>query len=74
MATEYTEKLRSLAVIGRRTRDQVKTWRTDDGERHQATRDELGNVVTQHARPNNTEDRQDVLVQAQTVRLERSKP
>jgi hypothetical protein len=72
--TDFADKVRSLAVIGRRTRDQVNTWRTEDGERHQAVRDELGNVVTQHSRPLSDNDRQDVLVQAQTVRLERPRP
>jgi YD repeat-containing protein len=72
--TDFAEKARTLGVIGRRTRDRVTEWRSPDGERHKAVRDELGNVVTQHARPNNTEDRQDVNVRAQTVRLERPTP
>jgi hypothetical protein len=59
-------KLRSLAVLsGGRTRDRVREWRSDDGERHKATTDELGNTVTQHA----IGDRQDVLVRPKTVRL-----
>lgn len=59
------EKLRSIGYVGRRTRDRVKEWRGDDGERHKATTDELNNTVTQHARG----DRQDVLVRPETVRF-----
>lgn len=58
------EKLRSL-MIGKRTRDKVNEWRSDDGERHKATTDENNNTVTQHARG----DRQDVLLRPQTVRM-----
>lgn len=55
------EKLRSIGYIGRRTRPQVKEWRSDDGEWHKATRDELNNTITEHARG----DRQDVHVRVQ---------
>jgi hypothetical protein len=58
--------------VGRRTRDHVQEWRSDDGQRHKAVTDELGATVTQHARPNNTEDRQDVLVRPATVHLNRA--
>jgi hypothetical protein len=56
------DKLRSLHV-GRRTRSAVREWKSDDGERHKAVRDELGNTTTQHARG----DRQDVHVRVQDV-------
>lgn len=59
------EKLRSLAVIGRRSGPQVKEWRSADGERHKATLDELGNTITQHARG----DRQDVNIRVHTPSL-----
>ena len=65
MSNEFRDKLLTLGVISRRTRDQVREWRSDDGERHKATVDQLGNTVTQHARG----DRQDVLVRADTVRV-----
>jgi hypothetical protein len=61
MGSEFADKVRSLGVIGRRTRDQVNEWR-DGAGRHKAITDELGNTVTQHARPNHTEDRQDVTI------------
>jgi len=59
------EKLLSLSYLGRRTRDHVKEWRSEDGERHKATTDELNNTVTQHANG----DRQDVLIRPQPVNL-----
>lgn len=58
------DKLRSLSVISKRTRPVVKEWKSDDGERHKATTDELNNTVTQHAKG----DRQDVLIRPDTVR------
>jgi hypothetical protein len=57
------DKLLSLSVVSRRGGTRVREWRSDDGERHKATTDELG-TVTQHARG----DRQDVLVTPRTVR------
>lgn len=67
------EKLLSLTVgRGRRDGDRRETareWRSDDGERHVARTDELGNTVTQHARPNSTEDRQDVHIRAPLIKL-----
>jgi hypothetical protein len=67
--SDFAEKVRSLGVIGRRTRDQAREWRSPDGERHKAVRDELGNVVTQHARPLSTDDRQDVTIRAPHIRF-----
>jgi hypothetical protein len=59
------EKLLSIGYLGRRTRPAVKEWKTGDGERHKATRDELGHTITQHARG----DRQDVHIMAQAPSL-----
>jgi hypothetical protein len=50
------EKFRSIGVISKRTRPQVREGRRDDGVRVKATTDELGNTVTEHAKG----DRQDV--------------
>jgi hypothetical protein len=73
MANEYTEKLRSLAVISRRTRPTVVDGRRPDndpgvdaGRRCKATTDEAGNTVTE------SDNRQDVTIRPQTVRLERA--
>lgn len=57
MANAYTEKLRSIGVISRRTRAVVVDGRRPDGIRTKATTDELGNTVTEHAVKG---DRQDV--------------
>jgi hypothetical protein len=61
------DKFRSLAVIGRRTRDRVTEGRhhPETGKAFKAVTDELGNTVTEHNVPG---DRQDVLIRAQTVR------
>jgi hypothetical protein len=58
----FGDKVRSLGVIGRRSGDQRREWRDDDG-RHKAVVDELGNTVTQHA----AGDRQDVLIRASNI-------
>lgn len=65
------DKMRSLAVIGRRTRPVVREGRREDGVRFKATTDELNNTVTEHA---TRDDRVDVLVRPQTIHatLERS--
>lgn len=68
MGSEFADKVRSLGVIGSRTRDRVREWRDGTG-RHKATTDELGHTVTEHARPNHTEDRQDVLLRPPTIRV-----
>lgn len=59
------EKLRSLAVVSRRSGDRIREWRSDDGERHKAVTDELRNTVTYHARG----DRQDVHIRAPHIRM-----
>jgi len=59
------DKLRSLGFLSRgRTAPRVREWRSDDGERHKATTDELNSTVTQHARG----DRQDVMLRPETIR------
>lgn len=60
------DKLRSLAVVGKRTRDVVREYRRDDGVRCKATTDELGNTVTEH---NVKGDRQDVQIRPQTIKV-----
>lgn len=65
MSNPYRDKLLSIS-IGSRTKDKVKEWKSDDGERHKATTDELNNTVTQHSKG----DRQDVLIRAPQVKIE----
>lgn len=64
------EKLRSLGVISRRTRNQIQDGRrsvrdpgVDAGKRCKATTDELGNTVIESA------NRQDVRIKAPRVRV-----
>jgi hypothetical protein len=64
------EKLRSIGVISRRTRDHIREGRrpirdpgVDAGQRCKATTDELGNTVVESA------NRQDVQVKAPHVRM-----
>lgn len=61
------DKMRSLGVISRCGDTRTREWRSDDGERHKASTDELG-TVTQHSRPMSDDDRQDVLVTPRTIR------
>lgn len=65
MANEYTEKLRSIGVISRRTRSVVTEARRPDGVRTKTTTDELGHSVTEHAVKG---DRQDVHIRAPQIR------
>lgn len=65
MSNAFREKLLSIN-IGKRTRDKVREWKSEDGERHKAITDELNNTVTQHAKG----DRQDVLIRAPQVKVE----
>lgn len=64
------DKLRSLAVISRRSGDRVREGRRADGVRVKATTDEAGNTVTEHAVKG---DRVDVTVRPDTVRLVRER-
>lgn len=65
MSNPYRDRLLSIGVISRRTKPVVKEWRSDDGERHKASTDELNNTVTQHARG----DRQDVHIRPEPIRV-----
>lgn len=65
MSNAFREKLLSIN-IGKRTKDKVREWKSEDGERHKAITDELNNTVTQHAKG----DRQDVLIRAPQVKVE----
>ena len=57
------DKLRSIGVISRRTRNHVREGRdASSGERFKAVTDELGNTVTQRG-----ENRQDVTIRAPRV-------
>jgi hypothetical protein len=61
---EKLEAMRSISVMGRLpSKPRVKEWTDPASGRMKATKDELGNVVTQHAKG----DRQDVLINAQPV-------
>ena len=60
--SEFADKVRSLSVIGKRTRSTVVEGRREDGVRVKATTDELGHTVTEHA---TKDDRVDVTVRPQ---------
>jgi hypothetical protein len=62
--SEFADKVRSLAVISRRSGDRIREFRRADGVRCKATTDELNNTVTEHAQG----DRQDVLIRAPHIR------
>lgn len=67
------DKMRSLSYISRRTRPRIREGREhpDSGKPYKATRDEAGNVVTEHgARGSGVSDRQDVDIHPATVRAE----
>jgi hypothetical protein len=66
ISPEKLEAMRSINVLGALpSKPRVKEWTDPASGRMKATKDELGNVVTQHARG----DRQDVLINAQPVHL-----
>jgi hypothetical protein len=60
-------KLRSLAVLSRRTGAQIQEARRSDGVRVKATTDELGNTTVEHA---TRDDRVDVHIAAPHIRVE----
>lgn len=65
----YREKLLSVGVMTRRTQgnwERTHEFRTEESGRVKKTLDELGNVVTQHSKG----DRQDVHINAETVKVE----
>lgn len=59
-------KLRSLGILGRRTRDVVREYRRHDGVLVKATTDQLGNTTTEHA---TKDDRVDVHIRAPHIRI-----
>lgn len=68
MSNPYRDKLLSIGYLGHgRTRDVVSEGRDTNGERYKATRDQLGNVVTERAN-----DRQDVTINAPHVTVKTS--
>lgn len=60
------EKMRSIGVISKRTKDRVEEGKThpDSGAAYKATTDELGNTVTEHS---TSDDRVDVTIRPETV-------
>jgi hypothetical protein len=68
--SEFADKVRSLGVVSRRTRDVVRDGRrperdgVDAGQRCKSTKDELGNVVVESS------NRQDVTIRAPHVRTQ----
>jgi len=62
--SEYTDKLKSIGTISRRSGDRVQEGRRPDGIRVKATTDEAGNTVTEHA---TKDDRQDVTIRPQPI-------
>lgn len=64
MSNPYRDKLLTIG-FGSRSKDKVREWKSEDGERHKETTNELA-TVTQHANG----DRQDVLIRAPLVKME----
>jgi hypothetical protein len=62
--SEFSEKARSIGVIGSRSGSTVNEGRDGQGRRFKATTDELGNTVTERHG-----DRVDVQIRPQTVTL-----
>jgi hypothetical protein len=71
MASEYTEKLRSVGFLSRgRTGSRERSGREhpDSGKPWKATLDEAGNVVTEHSEPGSgVSFRQDVEIRPDPV-------
>jgi hypothetical protein len=68
------ERLRSIGHISRRTRSRSRSGREhpESGLPYKTTTDELGNDVTEHGKAGSgTSERQDVTINAATVRHER---
>lgn len=61
--SEFSDKIRTIGVIGRRTRDTVTSGRTASGESFKKTTDELGNTITEYT------ERQDVTIRPDVVNL-----
>jgi hypothetical protein len=71
VASEWLERMRSVGYLPRgRTQAHVREGRAhpDSGEPYKGTRDERGNIVTEHGQPGSgVSDRQDVRIHAQPV-------
>jgi len=61
--SEFGDKVKTIAIIGCRTRPKVTSGTTKTGEPFKATTDELGNTVTEYA------ERQDVTIRPDAVNL-----
>lgn len=61
--SEFSDKIKTIGVIGRRTRDTVTSGRTESGEPFKKTTDELGNTITEYA------ERQDVTIRPDAINL-----
>lgn len=71
MASEWLEKMRSIGAISRRTRSEISEGRShpDSGLPYKATKDELGNIVTEHGQAGSgVSQRQDVDIHPETIR------
>jgi hypothetical protein len=70
----YRDKLRSVGYLSRgRTMSRSRSGRAhpESGELYKTTRDELGNVVTEHgAAGSGCSDRQDVEIRPETVNID----
>jgi hypothetical protein len=66
ISPEKLEAMRSINVLGALpSKPKVREFRTEESGRVKQTKDEFGNVVTQHAKG----DRQDVNIKPQAVSL-----
>ena len=71
MASEWLEKMRSIGSISKRTHSEIREGRShpDSGLPWKATKDELGNVVTEHGSAGSgVSQRQDVNLHPETIR------
>lgn len=62
--SEFADKVRSLGVIGSRSRSRVEYGRDEQGQRTKAVTDELNNTTTEHQ-----DGRVDVHIRAPHIRL-----
>jgi len=75
MANEFTERMRSIGVISRRSRPVVREGREhpESGLPYKATTDELRATVTEHgAAGSGVSARQDVLIRPKTIKYKLS--
>lgn len=59
--SEFSDKIRTIGVIGSCSRPHATDGRDQQGRRYRATTDELGNTTTEY------DDHQDVTIRAATV-------